>query len=185
MAYVYELGNGRRVYLDNQGTQTVVTIASANPGQQQQSSSGFQTGVWSAPPEATKSGDGAVIKLTTSQGQHFIQIQGSSVSMTGETSGTGSFQQMQVSSSAASSMPSMQPMTPMQPMEPMKPMQPMKMGDMQMNMNPMEMRMGNMEMRMGEATSTTTASTRRFCSQCGTPVKEGDRFCSSCGHRLN
>ena len=185
MAYVCELGTGQRVYLNNQGAQTIVIIASGGPGQQQQSSSSFTTGSWTSLPEIFRTPNGAVLKIKTAQGEYFIQIQGSSMSVMGSSPSLGGSQQMQVQQVSSMPVSSMPPMQPMEPMKPMEPMRPMKMGDMQMNMNPMEMRMGNMEMRMGsQASSSASAETRRFCSQCGAPIKPEDRFCSSCGHRL-
>ncbi|MEB3885133.1 zinc ribbon domain-containing protein [Lyngbya sp. CCY1209] len=196
MPYVCELGTGQRVYLDNQGGQTLITTASGAPGQQQQSSSGFQTGNWTSPPSIYRTGNGIILKIETAQGEHFVQLQGSSMSVMGQTPSLGSAQQMsvqQVSSTPASS-PSMEPMKPMEPMQmepmqPMQPMQPMKMGDMEMGTNPMQMRMGNMEMKMGGSSSSSSSSssggTRRFCNNCGASVKPDDRFCGSCGHQLN
>jgi len=174
MAYIHTLGDGRSLYLDNQGNQTTVTLASTGVGQQQQSSYGFQTGSWTQPPEVAQSTVGIVIKLTTTEGESFIQVQGSSVSLSSKSSSASSFQAMQTTTSSET-------------MQPMQPMQPMKMGDMQMNLNPMEMRMGNMELRMENKPdeSKTTTATRRFCSQCGVAVKPGDRFCSSCGSSLS
>ncbi|GET36542.1 zinc ribbon domain-containing protein [Microseira wollei] len=174
MPYVCELGRGQRVYLDNQGTQTIVTTASSSPGQQQQSSSSFTTGSWTAPPEIFQIPNGVTVKVETEAGSRFIQIQGNSISTTAFAPSFTSSQQLQiqqVDSTSASSMP------PMQPMQPMKPIEPMK---------PMEMRMGNMEMRMGSSRSVSesTPGERRFCPQCGSKVESSDRFCSSCGHRL-
>lgn len=174
MAYACELGTGQRIYLDNQGMQTMVTVMSGGPGQQQQSSTGFQTGSWTAPPEIFQTAGGAVLKVTTTQGEHFIYIQGNSMQVMGgapSLSGSQQMQVQQVSRVPPSSMP---------PMKPMEPMKPMNMGQM----NPMEMRMGDMEMRMGSAAAPNTPSPRRFCSQCGAAVEPEDRFCSSCGHRL-
>ncbi|HAG79661.1 MAG TPA: zinc ribbon domain-containing protein [Cyanobacteria bacterium UBA12227] len=190
MAYVCELGTGQRVYLDNQGTQTVVTTVSGSLGQQQQASNSFQTGSWTSPPQLFQTSNGVILKIETAQGEHFIQVQGGSMSVMSGTPSLGSSQQMQmqqVATTPATTMPPMEPMQPMKPMEPMQPMQPMKMGDMEMNLNPMEMRMGNMEMRMGAPMSIATPAenTKRFCSQCGASINVGDRFCSSCGHRLD
>jgi NADH pyrophosphatase NudC (nudix superfamily) len=187
MAYVCELGGGRRIYLDNQGGQTAVTIASSGAGQQQQASSRYQTGQWVAPPQLFQTLEGVAIKLTTVQGEQWLHFQGNSISVMGEFSSPGAAQQMQMQQVESVPAPVVQPMQPMTPMEPMQPMQPMKMGNMEMNMNPMQMRMGNMEMRMGTATAapTTPSATRRFCSQCGAAVEPSDRFCSSCGHQLN
>lgn len=199
MAYVCELGAGQRVYLENQGVQTVVTLISSSPGQQQQASSSFATGVWSSPPQVFQTPYGMMLKILSEQGEKTLQIQGSSVSVISGTPSMNNSEQLpvhEVTSLPVSPMPgievmkpmkpmsSMEPMTPMtmSPMEPMKPLEPMnlKMGDMQMSMNPMEMRMGNMELRMG----ASAPNKQNFCSQCGASVKPEDRFCSSCGHQL-
>ena len=206
MAYTCELGSGQRIYLENVGEQTAVTLASSSAGQQQQSGSQFTTGTWTTPPELFRTPQGVVIKLTTAQGTHHLQLQGNQLGMMSQSPTLGNAQQMQMSSGVAmpgNAMPPMgatQPMSPMQPMEPMQPMQPMqpmKMGNMEMNANPMQMRMGNMEMQMGNAASSSAASSSaassgaaspgkaKFCSQCGTAVQSGDRFCANCGHQLN
>ncbi len=197
MAYICELGSGQRLYLDNVGEQTAVTLATSSAGQQQQSSSQFTTGAWTTPPELFRIPQGVVVKLTTAQGVHHLQLQGNQLGMMSQSPSLGNAQQMQVSSGVAmpgSPMPPMQPMSPVEPMQPMTPMapiQPMKMGDMEMSANPMQMRMGNMAMQMGNAATSsrasgsTTAGKAKFCSQCGTPVKPSDRFCSNCGYQLN
>ncbi|WP_017302996.1 zinc ribbon domain-containing protein [Spirulina subsalsa] len=176
MAYLCELGSNQTVYLDNQGAQTIVTTFTGGAGQQQQSSSGFTTGHWTAPPDVFQTPQGVVIQLHTERGEQLIQVQGGSMSTMGSFPTSGQAQQMQVSSGV--SMPQAPEMKPMQPMQPM---QPMKMGNMEMNTNPMQMRMGNMEMSMGSSPPT---SQRRFCSQCGSPIQPSDRFCANCGHSL-
>jgi NADH pyrophosphatase NudC (nudix superfamily) len=180
MAYVCELSTGRTLYLDNANGQTTVSIASTAPGQQQQATSRFQTGAWTATPEVYLTRDGAVVKLQAEMGAHYIRVQGGSIGVSEATS-LEALEQIQMQQ--VTGMPMSAP--EMQPMQPIQPMQPMTMGNMQMNMNPMEMRMGNMELRMGNAPSTPAQSTaQRFCSQCGTAVKSEDRFCTNCGHRL-
>jgi zinc-ribbon domain len=184
MVYLCDLGSGHSIYLDNQGTQTVVTTLSSSPGQQQQASNSLQTGAWVAPPQLFRTPAGVVIKIFTAQGDLFIQIQGSSMHAIDGVPMVGNAQQMQmqqVASAPSSSIPLMQPM------QPMPPMQPMKMGNMQMNLKPMEMRIGNMEMRMGKATPVANSAqgTRHFCSQCGVAVEASDRFCAHCGYKLN
>ena len=178
MAYTCDLAPGHRVYLDNQGNQTIITTTMGLPGQQQQASNSMATGPWTAPPEMYQSNGGAVVKIFTAQGETCIHIQGNSVSMTAAPSVAGA-QQL-----------SMQQTTTMPSMRPMQPMQPMTMGNMQMTMNPMEMRMGNMELKMDATnqaphqTSNPSPQTRQFCSQCGSKVAAEDKFCSSCGHAL-
>ena len=188
MAYICELSPGHNIYLDNQGDQTLITSMMSTPGQQQQSSSSVRTGCWTALPEIYRTPQGAVIKLTTAQGEQFIQVQGSSmISMTSIPSLQGS-QQIQINQSEAA--PSTSSLPLQAPLPPMQPMQPMKMGDMEMGMKPMEMRMGNMHLSMGSVSSEsahsgkTQPTERRFCNQCGVALEPKDRFCSSCGHKL-
>lgn len=195
MAYVCELSTGRTLYLDNANGQTTVSIASTAPGQQQQATSRFQTGTWTATPEVYLTRDGAVVKLQAEFGSHYIRVQGGSIGVS-EAFSLEALEQMQMQQVAGVPMatPGMQPMAPMQPLQPMAPMQPMEpmpplppltMGNMQMSMNPMEMRMGDMELRMGTPASPPPQSmAQRFCSQCGQAVKQEDRFCTNCGHRL-
>jgi hypothetical protein len=204
MAYVCEVGTGRRLYLNNENGQTTVTISSSQPGQNQQASSSFHTGAWKTIPEVYLTADGAVVKLQTTQAVHYIRIQGSSIGVSEALSleNLHQMQMQQVSGAAVASMPSMPPMKPMEPMKPMPPMPPMQsmqsnppappvppgtlqMGDMQMSMDPMTMKLGNMEMKMGGPAKPQAATpVRRFCSQCGSGVQPSDRFCASCGHRL-
>lgn len=192
MAYMCEISPGQRVYLDSQGNSTVVTLMTGGSGQQQQASSSFQTGSWVSPPEIFAAPQGAVIKVNTVQGESYIQLQGSSITLSSASSVAPS-QQMQVHQVNVPPAPTMTPMQPMQPIMP--PMQPMQMQPMVGNREhnaPMEMRMGNMQMRMGEVGQPPQAApvnppvqaTRKFCSQCGVAVEVSDRFCSSCGHRL-
>jgi len=175
MAYLCELGPNQWVFLDNQGEQTILTVASSSLGQQQQASNGFHTGVWTAPPQLFQTPMGVVIKLSTMGGDRYLQVQGSSMGVASSLPDMNQAQQMQMQQVATPPAPATQPM---------QPMQPLKMGNMTMNANPMEMRIGDMEMRMGTAATATTASSRRFCSQCGLAVQPTDRFCASCGHAL-
>lgn len=188
MAYVCELGSGHNVYLDNQGEQTLITSMMGTPGQQQQSSNSFETGCWTALPEIYQISQGVVIKLTTTQGEKFIQVQGSNMSSMTSIPSLQKSQQMQINQSEATPFTSSIPVQETLP--PMQPMQPMKMGNMEMGMNPMEMRMGNMHLSMGSGNSESAhpekpqSTGRNFCNQCGVALDPEDRFCSSCGHKL-
>jgi ribosomal protein S27AE len=172
MAIYSEIGAGQRLYLENQGDRTIVTLASGSAGQQQQASSGLQTGVWTARPRIYQTPGGVMATITTATGDYSLQIQGASVQMTAGTPILGD----------ATLLPSQQTedRSTGVTMQPMQPMQPMKMGNMEMSLQPMQMRMGNMAMTMGE----TVTAKRQFCSQCGAKVGESDRFCSHCGHQL-
>lgn len=188
MAYVCELGSGHNIYLDNQGDQTLITSMMGAPGQQQQSSNSFKTGCWTAQPEIYRTSQGAVIKVTTTHGEQFIQVQGSSMGSMTSIPSLQSSQQMQIKLSEATAFTSSIPVQETLP--PMQPMQPMKMGNMEMGMNPMEMRMGNIHLSMGSESSEsahpekTQPTGGRFCNQCGVAIDPEDRFCSGCGHKL-
>jgi hypothetical protein len=173
MAIYSELGAGQRLYLDNQGDRTIVTLATTGAGQQQQSSTGLQTGVWTEEPKIYRTPTGAIAAITTATGNYSIEIQGSSIQLTTRTpSPTTEIPATRTEESPAGFT-----------MEPMPPMQPMKMGDTSMSFQPMRMRMGNMSMSMD--TGEQPKAVRQFCSQCGSKVAESDRFCSHCGHRLS
>jgi hypothetical protein len=179
MAYKCELGTGQKIYLDNQGNQTVITSIFSSPGQQQQSSSSFSTGKWTSIPEVFHTSQGIFVKINSIEGEYYVQVQGSSLSVMSGTPYLNNCQQMQMQQVDS---------IPTSPMPPMKPMKPMQMGNMKMNMNPMEMRMGNMKMNMGSASVSTSTSShhnrKSFCPQCGTAINQSDRFCSSCGYNL-
>lgn len=188
MAYQIEVQPGQQLLIENIGSQTVITLTSSGLGQQQQSSQSVHTGTWTAPPTAYRTASGVIIHMQTTEGDRTLAIQQNQIQMTSGTSPiSGRPVSMQESAAPSTSpMPSMEPMKPMKPMEPMKPMGTLKMGNMQMSMNPMEMQMGDMKLSMNtpEADESTPASTRRFCTQCGTQVKPSDRFCGHCGHQL-
>lgn len=165
MAYRCDLGNHQSIYLDYQTGQTIVTVLVASPGQQQQSTNRFQTGIWTSPPQAFQTPTGIVLQLHTTQGDIWLQVQGHSTTIFHP-------------SSVPTEPLSMQQVDAVAEMAPMQPMQPMRMGNMAMSLEPMEMRMGNMEMRMGSAAGV------KFCRQCGASIQPDDRFCSKCGTRL-
>ncbi len=173
MAYVFELNSSQAVYLENQGTQTVVTTISQIPGQQQQASSGVHTGLWTTPPSVYRTAKGVILQVQAEQGEYYIQVEGTAMSVLGRQLSLDPSQQIQLQQVSNSPLSSLKPMKPMKPIK-IEPMKPMQMGNMQMNLNPMEMRMGS-----------TPSNIRQFCSQCGAKVKPDDRFCSSCGHHLD
>jgi hypothetical protein len=93
MIFTFDLEIGRRVHLENRGTQTLVTICSNGVRQQQQSSSSFQSGQWISSPEITNTSDGIEIKIITSKSQHCIQIQGNSIGLKSRASASSHSQQ--------------------------------------------------------------------------------------------
>ena len=159
MIYHWELGTGHQISVDNEGAQTVVTILHTSAGQQQRKSNSFTTGIWLVPPEMSMTPTGGILKVTTPSGESLIQIQGNSINL--HSQGASQSTTSTSSSSTATGI------------------KPMQIGNMQMNMQPMSMKMGSMELNMD-----ATASQKRFCTECGTPVKPTDKFCASCGHKL-
>lgn len=187
MAFTCDLGNGQQVYLENQGLQTIITMISSRPGQQQSQRTSFQTGSWSATPRAYQTETGVILQIETTQKRDYITIEGNNISIMNHVSSLGRAREILLQQtehlSTGVSMQPMQPMEPMKPIEPMKPMEPLKMGNMEMRMNPMEMRMGSMQMSVEQPNQSPKAG-QHFCSQCGHSTEPADRFCSNCGHRL-
>lgn len=186
-AYRCDLSRGQQIYLENQETQTVITLSSAGSGQQQSMGSSFETGKWRVLPTVFQTDAGVVIQIAGEQGQSFIQVQAHGMSVLNASPPLASADTLAIQpveteteTGGGNAIPRM---------EPMEPMPPMKMGKMQMSMKPMSMRMGNMSMRMGEPLQPKTSSapqqvSQNFCPQCGSKVAAGDRFCSNCGRQL-
>ncbi len=177
MAYTVNLNNNQQLTIVNQGTQTLITLVSSSPGQQQSQSSSVTTGNWTTAPQLYKTGSGFILHLNGDRGQQFVLIQANSIST---ISAPALDNAVQVK---LEDLPDTAVTNNNMDFEPMKPMQPMKMGNMSMDINQMSMQMGNMSMTMGGA--KTSVSSKHFCSQCGQEAKTGDRFCSSCGHKLD
>jgi hypothetical protein len=188
MIYFGKLGTNQQLYIENRGSQTLITLVSSSSGQQQSQSSSWKTGSWTAPPSLFQNEGIFLLRIDSDEGQHFIQVQASgfnSLATAPSLIKADVIPLQKVSETATSGQSSVQSQ-PMEPMEPMEPMKPMKLGDMSMGVNPMEMRMGNMYMRMPENSKleSPSKSNQNFCTQCGTVVKAGDRFCANCGHKL-
>lgn len=177
MAYTSSLTTGEQLQIENQGTQTVITLSQGGQNQQQRQRSSLTTGEWLQPPTLFSTGMSAVLRIEATTGQFFIQLQSGSIS-TLNTAPSLLDADILPLQKTADQVGSNQNNIP-----PMRPMEPMKMGNMEMQTKPMQMRMGNMQMQIGKTESST--STKRFCSQCGEEVSSGDRFCTHCGHRLS
>ncbi len=188
MFYQTYLDRHQQLVVKNQNFQTIVIVSSSSPNQQQSQSSVFSTGEWSSPPQLYKTETGYIISLVSGDQEHFILVQGTSITVVSKPSLSpnmklewqGKFDEpASQGHTEFASMPSMQPMQPMQSMQPIQPMQPMQMGDMSMNLNDMSMQMGNMSLKMKPSRK------KNFCTQCGQKVGLSDRFCASCGTKLS
>ncbi|MFB2835268.1 zinc ribbon domain-containing protein [Floridanema evergladense] len=182
--YLGNLGSGQQVYVENQGTQTIVTLFSSSPGQQQSQSNSFTTGSWVKPPALFRTASGAILQIETQSGNHFVSLQTNGMSTLNETPSLSNAENIPLQQTEKNPISAMPPMPPIQAMEPMKPMEPMRMGNMEMQMSPtMQMRMGSMELKM-PSIATGTPAKGGFCTQCGNPITEQDKFCGRCGHQL-
>jgi hypothetical protein len=166
MAYQAILNGTQQLTISNQGVQTLITLISSSPGQQQSQSSSFTTGNWVRSPQLFQTGQGFILQIEGSNGQYFIQIQSNGIS-------------------TINGIPTLSHSTPVdleQVADPpeqnvnFEPMQSLRMGNISMGINSMSINMNNKFRQTG---------TKRFCSQCGVKAKLSDRFCSSCGHQLN
>jgi NADH pyrophosphatase NudC (nudix superfamily) len=174
MAYMANLSDHQQVLLHNQGNQTLVTLVSSSPGQQQSQSNTITTGHWQKPPQLFKTKAGFILQIESETGTTAIQIQSSGISTLTDKPKLKHQQSIALESIDDELSQGQKPLK-------FKPMQPMKMGNMSMSMNPMSMQMGNMSLNMGEELKSSPAA---FCTQCGQQVATSDRFCGNCGHQL-
>jgi hypothetical protein len=176
MTYAYDLENGQRLIVENDGDNTCIALSSGGEGQQQSQATGFDTGKWSKAPTLFRTKQGLVLRVETKGGSEFFGVRGSGIQrMRGEPDLEEAGELKLTESEETLAMEPMKPMEGMKSMEPMKPMR---------SMRPMEMRMGNMQMSMGGAEEETKPE-KRFCTQCGKPAQKTDRFCGSCGNKLS
>jgi hypothetical protein len=191
MTYAYDLENGQRLIVENDGESTIVALSSGDEGQQQSQSTGFTTGKWSKTPELFRSRGNLVLRVESKGGAQFIRIRGSQIQSMRSEPDLEEADQLKLKKSNENlamkpmkPMEGMKPMELMEPMKPMKPMEPMEPMKPMGSMRPMELRMGNMHMSMGSVEKEPQTA-KRFCTQCGKPVQSDDRFCASCGHPLS
>ena len=176
-AYTCDLDKDQQIYIENQGSRTVIRLTSGGLGQQQSQSNSFETGNWRVPPTVFRTRGGVVLRIEAEQSQLFIQVQSNAMSKLDAApslSDADILPLQKVETETPSKQSSMPGMQPMQPMEPMKPMQPMQMGNMKQMGEPPQM----------ESATEQRQSTKNFCPQCGSKVEKGDRFCSNCGNEL-
>ncbi|MEO0704672.1 MAG: zinc ribbon domain-containing protein [Cyanobacteria bacterium J06649_5] len=173
-AYQYTLSSTQTLYLGRQGLNTVVTVQSHGPGQQQQSSQQFATGKWTAVPVLYALGQGVVIVIATLTQTYYLQVQGQQTQMSAGAIAPELAAQIDLNAPLPLTPIEAMPVSSMPSMQPMQPMQPMQMG-----MNPMSMKMGDMAMSMGSSatgssvgvsTSTSAASSQSGHTPASTPA---------------
>ncbi|NJN68216.1 MAG: zinc ribbon domain-containing protein [Chloroflexaceae bacterium] len=180
--YTSELQTGQRIFIENVGEQTLVTLMSGGPGQQQSQRTGVDSGAWLAPPVLFRVAGGVILRLDTSKGQFLFQVQSSGLAAFSSPPSLANADVLPLRQATSSETPGFTPMEPMEPMKPMKPMPPMEPMKPMEPMPPMQMQMGSMKMQMGPPGQQ--AAPKRFCTRCGEAVGPEDRFCGHCGHRL-
>ena len=76
MTYSHDLENGERLLVQNDGDDTQVALSSGDSGQQQNQSTGFNTGKWSKPPELFRASEKLVLRVENQSGVQFISVHG-------------------------------------------------------------------------------------------------------------
>jgi hypothetical protein len=170
MTYAYELENGQRLIVQNDGDDTLVALSSEDEGQQQSQCTGFDTGRWLKPPELFRTSGKLVLRIESKGGVEFIRVRGTQIQLMRSEPELENAERLKLKKSDES--------VAMKPMEPLEPLKPMG------RMRPMEMRMGGMHMSMGSPEKEAETA-KRFCTQCGKPARNEDRFCGNCGHELS
>jgi hypothetical protein len=124
MNYYYDLENGRRIELRNEGNQTIVSLGSRGPGQQQSQGRGFTTGGWSKEPSLYGLQDELILEIHTNDESRFLRVDENEIRSMNREPDLGNAKQLPLSKTSEEQ--GMKPMKPMEPMQPMKPMAPMK-----------------------------------------------------------
>jgi hypothetical protein len=124
MTYAYDLGNGQRLLVENDGNNSQVALSSGDSGQQQNQSAGFNTGEWSKPAELFRTKDGLVLRLESKSGVQFVGVHGHQIESINSEPDLKNAEKLTLKESDEK-IARMKPMAPMKPMEPMKPMKPM------------------------------------------------------------
>lgn len=124
MKYTYDLGNGQRLLVQNDGDNTQVALSSGDSGQQQNQSTGFSTGEWSKPPELFRTAENLVLRLESKSGVEFIGVQGNQIQSMRREPRLENAERLTLKESDEN-IARMKPMEPMEPMKPMEPMRPM------------------------------------------------------------
>ena len=169
MQYMCEFEKGRELSVEEDGDQTLVSISSRDPGQQQSQGTGFTIGRWSSPPEAYRTGKAVIIQLHTTEGDKFLGMEGGRARRLDDQPELSTAERVELTKSSSGSSSRIERMKPMEPMRGMRPMEPMKM------------EMGSMKMSMGFGEDSPKG---RFCTQCGAALREQDHFCGRCGAKV-
>jgi hypothetical protein len=121
MTYVCDIGNGQHLLVENDGDDTQVALSSGDSGQQQNQSTGFDTGKWSKPPELFRTSENLVLRLEGKSGVKFIGVHGNQIESMRNEPDLKNAENLTLKESNEN-IARMKPMEPMSPMEPMKPM---------------------------------------------------------------
>ena len=124
MTYTHDIGNGQRLLVENDGDNTQVALSSGDSGQQQNQSTGFDTGKWSKPPELFRTSENLVLRLEGKSGVKFIGVHGNQIESMRNEPDLKNAENLALKESNEN-IARMKPMEPMRPMEPMQPMKPM------------------------------------------------------------
>ena len=74
MTYTHDIGNGQRLLVENDGDDTQVALSSGDSGQQQNQSTGFNTGKWSKPPQLFRTTNDLTLRLESKSGVRFVSV---------------------------------------------------------------------------------------------------------------
>ncbi|MBI1929164.1 caspase family protein, partial [Candidatus Poribacteria bacterium] len=80
MIYIWDLEKGKQLYVENQGTQTVITIITSRSGERQVQRRTFEIGVWRVPPLLLRTATDLVLQIESARGHIFMRIQDNDIS---------------------------------------------------------------------------------------------------------
>ncbi len=127
MSYVYAMGDGRQLRVDQGGGQTRLALQGETSRGRQSQGGTFDTGEWSQAPALFEVGDGLVLRIDGARGARYLRMSGDDVELLQGDPDLAGAKPLELEESAepVEMMEPLEPMKPMAPMRPMKPMRPM------------------------------------------------------------
>jgi hypothetical protein len=120
MNYKGQLNTGEEILLQNDGEQTHIQLQSGEDGKRESQGSGFETGKWKKTPILYSSGEGAVLRIESGEGEAFVAITRHGINRLSEAPNLEGSEEIALSETDEK-LPEMH-MKPMAPMKPMKPL---------------------------------------------------------------
>jgi hypothetical protein len=166
MTYAYDLENGHRIVVQNDGEATLIALSSESKLVKQSPIKSLRTGRWLKPPELFQSDGDLFLRLENKGGVEFARIRSNQIELMPSEPELEHAEKLKLKKTDESSLNPMKPLRPSESMEPKEP----------------EIGGGRVSTGVREKGSVTA---KRYCPRCFRPVRQNDSFCASCRYPLS